>query len=50
MPDFMPKTKVEHSGKIETDGVALSPAARAVATEYEEKLKLAIVEDGKKKP
>ncbi len=50
MPDFMPKTKVEHTGKIETDGVALSPAARAVATEYEEKLRQAIVEGGQKKP
>ena len=50
MPDFMPKTKVEHSGKIETDGIALSPTARAVATEYEEKLRQAIVEGGQKKP
>ena len=50
MPDFMPKTKVEHSGKIETDGAVLSPAARAVVTEYEEKLRQTIVEDGKKKP
>ncbi len=50
MPDFMPKTKVEHSGKIETDGVALSPTVRAVATEYEEKLRQAIVEGGQKKP
>ena len=50
MPDFMPKTKVEHSGKIETDGIALSPTARAVATEYEEKLRQAIVDGGQKKP
>ena len=49
MSDFMPKTKVEHSGKIETDGIALSPTARAVATEYEEKLRQAIVEGGQKK-
>lgn len=50
MPDFMPKTKVEHSGKIETEGAALSPEARAVAIEYEDKLRKAIVEGGQKKP
>jgi hypothetical protein len=50
MPDFMPKTKVEHSGEIKTDGAPLSPAARAVALEYEEKLRQAIVDGGQKNP
>ena len=48
--EFGNRIKTEHSGKIETDGVPLSPAARAVATEYEEKLRQAIVEGGQKKP
>ena len=50
MPDFMPKTKTESTIKIETDGTAMSPAARAVALEYEEKLRQAIVDGGKEKP
>lgn len=49
MPEFMPKTKVEHGGKIDTGSLPMTDAVRKVATEYEEKLKAAIVEDGKKK-
>lgn len=48
--EFSTKSKVEHGGKIETDGAALSPTARAVALEYEERLRQAIVEGGQKKP
>ena len=50
MPEFMPKTKVEHGGKIDTTGLPMTEAVRKVATEYEEKLRQAIVEGGQKKP
>ena len=50
MPEFMPKTKVEHGGKIDTSGLPMTEAVRKVATEYEEKLRQAIVEGGQKKP
>lgn len=38
MEEFKPKTKVEHSGSISTDG-AQSPEARKLADEYEKKLR-----------
>lgn len=50
MPDFMPKTKVEHGGKIDTGSLPMTDAVRKVATEYEEKLRQAIVDGGQKKP
>lgn len=46
--EFAPKTKIEM--KVESSGPSMSDAARAVATEYEEKLRQAIVEGGQKKP
>ena len=45
MEDFKPKTKVEHSGSIATEG-AQSPAARAIADEYEQKLRKEIAAGG----
>lgn len=48
--EFSTKSKVEHEGKVEVQDGSLSPAARAVAVEYEEKLRQAIVEGGQKKP
>ncbi len=50
MIEFQPKTKVEHAGKIDTTGLPMTEAVRKVATEYEEKLRQAIVEGGQKKP
>lgn len=38
MPEFMPKTKVEHSGSIATEG-GQTAAQRAIADEYEKKLR-----------
>lgn len=48
--EFGNRSKVEHAGVIATTPVPMTEAARRVALEYEEKLRAAIVEDGKKKP
>lgn len=48
MPAFMPKTKVEHSGKIDTASGAQTPETQKIAEEYEAKMKAAITEDAKK--
>ena len=49
MHEFMPKGKVELSGRIETQDVTANEAAKAVATEYEGKLRETIVQGRKKK-
>lgn len=49
MPDFMPKTKVEHAGKIELQDTPATEAAKKLGREYEEKLRGVIAEGAKKK-
>lgn len=49
MPEFMPKTKLELGGKIETQDVTASEAAKAVALKYEEELKQTIAASRTKK-
>lgn len=44
MPEFMPKSKIEHAGKIETQDTTTSEAVRKVTDEYEDKLRKAIAE------
>lgn len=39
MPEFMPKSKVEHGGKIETEDTTISAATKAVKDEFEKKLR-----------
>lgn len=41
MPDFMPKAKLEHSGKVETT-LGVSEEAKQIAARYEEEMKGAI--------
>lgn len=43
MPEFMPKTKVEHGGKVQTEDVTQSEVAKKLAEEYEQKLRDSIV-------
>jgi len=45
--EFKPKTKVEHSGTISTEGTQ-SATARALADEYEKKLRDDIAKNGAK--
>ena len=49
--EFVEKTKVEHSGKVETEesGMETDRAIAAVTAEYEEKLRLAYLNGGEKK-
>lgn len=49
MPDFMPKSKVEHGGKIATHDVTGDEAVNKVVTEYEAKLRETIVQGRKNK-
>lgn len=49
MPEFMPKSKVEHGGKIETQDTTTSEAVRKVTDEYEDKLRKTIA-DGRTAP
>lgn len=48
MPEFMPKSKVEHAGRIETSDTTTTDAARVLSKEYDEKLRQLIIEDIKK--
>mgnify|MGYP001588212669 CR=1 FL=1 len=48
--EFGNRSKVEHAGVVVTSPVPMTEAVRKVATEYEEKLRQAIVEGGQKKP
>lgn len=47
MPEFMPKTKITHDGKIETNPEQ-SAAARAIADKYEQDLRQSIADSHKK--
>lgn len=49
MPEFMPKTKVTHDGKVQTEDVTGSEAARKVTEEYENKLRDTIANERKGK-
>jgi len=46
MPEFMPKTKITHDGKIETNPEQ-SAAARAIADKYEKDLRKTIADRAK---
>ena len=48
MPDFMPKTKVEHSGRIDAGDGTTNDATEAVRIEYEKKLRATIAAGRKK--
>lgn len=48
--EFATMSKVDHSGKIDTAHTGDTDAVRALALEYEDKLKAAIVESREKKP
>lgn len=50
MPDFMPKSKVEHSGTIEGMEGAGTETLRALADEFEEKMKAALIAGIQAKP
>lgn len=50
MPEFMPKSKVEHAGKIEMGDGELTPEARAIGKKYEEELRASIVAGRLNKP
>lgn len=43
MPDFMPKTKVEHGGTIKTEDVTQPEAVKAVVDKFHDDLKAAII-------
>lgn len=49
MPDFIPKTKLEHSGKLEVGTPLQSDQARRVAEKYEKEMKAVIIEETKGK-
>lgn len=49
MPEFMPKTKVTHDGKIETVDATASDAVKAVTDKYEKELRDTIAA-GRKAP
>lgn len=50
MPEFMPKTKVEHGGKIATEDVNQTAATQAVKEKYEKELRETIAAGVTKKP
>lgn len=47
MPDFMPKTKVEHSGKIQHENLPLTPEQQMAVKAYEDEMKKQIKEKSK---
>ena len=49
MPEFMPKSKVEHSGKIETEDTTAPDAVKKVVEKFHEDLKATIIAGRKQK-